>query len=32
MIIMTPSMTNLTNNAPLKEDTMKEESKLSPMI
>jgi hypothetical protein len=30
MIIMVPTMTNLTDNVPLKEDAMKEESKHFP--
>jgi hypothetical protein len=32
MIIMVPSTANLTDNAPLKEGAMKEESMLSPTI
>jgi hypothetical protein len=32
MTIMVPSMTNLTDSAPLKEGTTQEESKLSPII
>jgi hypothetical protein len=31
MIIMVPSMTNLTDNVPLKEGAMQEESRPSPM-
>jgi hypothetical protein len=31
MIIIVPSMTNLTNSVPPKMDAMKEESKLFPM-